>query len=158
MRCSRSLSPLALAAMLLAAALPASPAGAQRGQPPHAWLFGAWTGGLFPVAPQLSTEACRSQPSVVFGQDVVARSSLIQPGMVRRVIETASTARGRVEFRFVPAGDNTSSNVLGQPDAAVSGFGCESPDVLHVQRMGPNEITFPGCKDFPNPLVRCPSS
>ena len=160
MRRSRSFSPLAifplaLAAMLLAAALPALPAWAQGGRPPpHAWLFGAWTGGLFPVAPGLAAEACRSQPSVVFGQDAVARSSLIQPGMTQRVIETANATKGRVEFRFVPASD-TPGNVLGQPDTAASGFGCDSPDVLHVQRRGENEIAFPGCADFPNPLVRC---
>jgi len=35
------------------------------------------------------------------------------------------------------------------------GFGCPSPDVLHVQRRGENEISFPGCNDFPYPLVRC---
>ncbi len=156
MRRSPPIFPLALAAMLLAAAHPAPPAAAQRRPPPHAWLFGAWTGGLFPVAPDLATEACRSQPSVVFGQDAVARASLIQPGMTQRVIETANATRGRVEFRFVPAND-TPGDALGQPDPAASGFGCELPDVLHVQRMGPDEITFPGCKDFPNPLVRCPS-
>ena len=147
---------LPLAAMLLAAAFPALPAGAQRGLPPHAWLFGAWTGGLFPAAPHPSAEACRSQPTVVFQPDVVARASLIQPGLTKRVVETANATPGSVEFRFVPAGD-TPDSVLDQPAAAAtSGFGCESPDVLHVQRIGPNEITFPGCKDFPNPLVRCP--
>ena len=156
MRRSPFISPLALAAMLLAAASPALPATAQRGRPPHAWLFGAWTGGLFPVAPGLAAEACRSQPSVVFQQDVVAHASLTQPGLTRRVVETANATPGRVEFRFVPASD-TPSDVLGQPDPAASGFGCESPDVLHVKRTGPNEITFPGCKDFPSPLVRCPS-
>ncbi len=147
---------LPLAAMLLAAAFPALPAGAQRGQPPHAWLFGAWTGGLFPAAPHLSAQTCQSQPAVVFRQDVVARASLIQPGLTQRVVETANATRDRVEFRFVPAGD-TPGSMLGQPASAAAGFGCDSPDVLHVQRMGPNEITFPGCKDFPNPLVRCPS-
>jgi hypothetical protein len=37
------------------------------------------------------------------------------------------------------------------------GFGCISPDVLRVQRRTENEITFPDCKDFPYPLVRCPA-
>lgn len=146
---------LPLAALLLAAALPALPAGAQRGEPPHAWLFGTWIGGLFPPPPHPSAEACRTQPTVVFGQDVVARASLIQPGLTQRVVETANATPGRVEFRFVPA-NATPGDVLGQSDPAAAGFGCESPNVLHVQRKGPNEITFPGCKDFPSPLVRCP--
>ena len=52
---------------------------------------------------------------------------------------------------------NTPSDLLGRPDQAAGGFGCESPDVLHVERVKQNEISFPGCKDFPNPLVRCPA-
>ena len=28
---------------------------------------------------------------------------------------------------------------------------------LRVQRRGENEISFPGCTDFPYPLVRCPA-
>ena len=36
------------------------------------------------------------------------------------------------------------------------GFGCGgSPDVLRVQRRGPDEIAFPDCADFPSPLKRC---
>lgn len=147
---------LPLAAMLLAAALPTLPAAAQRGLPPHAWLFGAWTGGLFPAPLHPSAASCQSRATVVFGQDVVARASLTQPGLTQRVVETANVTRGRVEFRFVPA-SATPRDLLGQAEPATSGFGCDSPDVLYVQRKGPNEITFPGCKDFPNPLVRCPS-
>ena len=152
----RRFSPLAA---LLAPALLTAPALAQRTQPPHAWLFGTWTGGLFPAAPHLSAKACESQPVVVFQQDVVAHASLIAPGLTRRVIETANAAPDRVEFRFVPA-SNTPNSLLGQSEPGQSdaaGFGCESPDVLHVERKGRNEITFPGCKDFPNPLVRCPA-
>ena len=37
------------------------------------------------------------------------------------------------------------------------GFGCESADVLHVVKRGENEIMFPGCADFPYPLIRCSS-
>lgn len=142
-------------AMLLAASIAAVPAGAQRGSPPHAWLFGTWTGGLFPAAPHVSARTCQAQPAVIFGQDAVAHASLTLPGMIQRVIETAKAAGNRVDFRFVPVSD-APPGLLGQPDLAATGFGCESPDVLHVERKGPNEITFPGCRDFPNPLVRCP--
>ena len=147
---------LPLAAMLLAATAPSLPAQAQRGQPPHAWLFGTWAGGIFPVPPHGSAKACQSGPTVVFSQDAVAHASLMQPGLTQRVIETAKVSGPRVEFRFVPAA-NTPSDLLGQPDQAAGGFGCESPDVLHVERVKHDEISFPGCKDFPNPLVRCPA-
>jgi hypothetical protein len=40
--------------------------------------------------------------------------------------------------------------------AGAQGFGCANPDELHVERRNNNEIVFPGCADFPNPLVRCP--
>jgi hypothetical protein len=142
------------AAPALGASPPAAPA--QRSTPPQSWLFGTWTGGLFPVAPSLAAQTCRTQPVVVFTPDVVAHAFLVQPGMAQRVVETASVDASRVEFRFVPASD-TPAGVGAQLDPAAAGFGCESPDVLHVQRDGANEITFPGCKDFPNPLVRCPS-
>ena len=34
--------------------------------------------------------------------------------------------------------------------------GCASgPDVLRVERRGPDEIAFPGCGEFPSPLKRC---
>ena len=36
-----------------------------------------------------------------------------------------------------------------------AGFGCPDPNVLPVQRRGENEIAFPGCTDFPFPLIRC---
>ncbi len=149
---------LPLAALLLAAAFPALPAGAQRGQPPHAWLFGTWTGGLFPAPENISSEACLSQPVVIFTRDLVLRATLIQQTLTQRVIETANVAAGNVEFRFAPGGAAAGDSALGLPNpATAAGFGCASEDVLHVQRKGPNEITFPGCKDFPNPLVRCPS-
>ena len=46
---------------------------------------------------------------------------------------------------------------LSQAGAGEVGFGCEDPDLLHVQRRGENEISFPGCPEFPYPLVRCPA-
>jgi hypothetical protein len=158
MRRSSSISPLALAAMLLAAASPALPAGAQPPQPPHAWLFGTWTGGLFPVPEKLSAEACLSQPVVIFTRDLVMRATLINQTLTQRVVETANVTPGGVEFRFAPGGVVAGSDTFGMPNPATAGgFGCDSENALHVQRKGPNEIAFPGCKDFPNPLVRCPS-
>ncbi len=120
---------------------------------PHGWLFGTWTGGLFPVTPGALVEACRT-PTAVFSKDAVARSSLIDPAFTPRAIETVRANPKGAEFRFTvarPAATDAAAEKL------AAGFGCENPDVLHVTRDGENEISFPGCADFPNPLVRCPT-
>jgi hypothetical protein len=145
-----------LGTLMLAAPAPATP----RGQPPHAWLFGAWTGGLFPVSPGLTQEACLTQPVVIFTRDVVLRATLTEPLYTQREVETARAIEGGTEFRFVgnqpPLVSGQGSDLLGlaTPKPAI-GFGCENPDVLHVARRSENEISFPGCADFPYPLVRC---
>lgn len=149
-----------LLALLIFAAVPWSVARSQSGGP-HAWLFGAWTGGLFPVPPGLTAQACLGQPTVIFTRDVVLRASLTDVMFAQRVIVTARTSAGQTDIQFTPSVDalaTTSNGLLGlsAPNAA-AGFGCESADVLHVQRVGENEIRFPGCHDFPNPLVRCPA-
>lgn len=128
------------------------------GQPPHAWLFGTWTGGMYPAPTSLTAEACLAQPVVIFTRDVVLRATLTETIYNQRVIETALTSSSGTEFRFAAASPSASSDLLGMPEAAnASGFGCDTPDVLHVQRRTNNEITFPGCTDFPYPLVRCPA-
>jgi hypothetical protein len=148
-----------LAAPLVAAPLlaaPASPVRAQ-GEPPHAWLFGSWTGGLFPAPSNITAAACLAQPVVIFSRDVVLRATLTDVTYTQRVIATARTNPGVTEFQFAPATPPT-TGLFGAPAAATqSGFGCQNPDELTVQRRSDNEITFPGCADFPNPLVRCPS-
>ena len=139
-----------LAGLLLAAqAATAHAQGAP--QPPHAWLFGTWVGGIFPVPNDMTREACFSQPVVVFTRDLVMRATLVELTLTQREIETVRTSPQGAEFRFV--GTRTAGNMLG--GATGGGFGCESPNVLHVQRRGENEISFPGCPEFPNPLVRC---
>jgi hypothetical protein len=124
-------------------------------QPPHAWLFGTWSGGLFPAPSGMSAEACLAQPVVIFTRDIVLRSSLTDQFYVQRLIETALTNPGGTQFRFtsVPA----AAGLLAGGSAAGAGFGCGDPDSLVVERKSDNEITFPGCADFPNPLVRCRS-
>lgn len=146
------------AACLLAGALLAIPAprGMAQALPPHAWLFGSWTGGLFPVPDNgLPARLCLAQPTVIFTRDLVLRTSLTDPTYSQREVETARTGPGGTEFRFAPAGPGT-GGLLGLGAAPPpAGFGCEDPNVLHVQRKSDNEITFPGCVDFPYPLVRC---
>ncbi|MDA8249797.1 MAG: hypothetical protein M0Z28_11540 [Rhodospirillales bacterium] len=148
---------------LLAALLclvPVADAAAQA-PPPHAWLFGAWTGGLFPADPHPSRESCLAQPTVVFMRDIVLRATLTDATYVQRVVATARVSGNRTDFTFAPAPPSASGAVdplTGAPQtgAAASGFGCAGPDELHVVRKSANEIVFPGCADFPNPLVRCP--
>ncbi len=112
--------------------------------PPHAWLFGTWTGGLFPVLEGQLAQDCRTQPTVAFAQDAVAHASLTASSMTQRIIETVRTSPSGAEFRFTP--DAT--------DAA--GFGCDDPNDLHVAREASTAISFPRCAAFPYPLERCP--
>lgn len=142
----------------------AADAAAQPAAPPHAWLFGAWTGGLFPPVPNPTAETCLAQPSVVFTRDVVLRATLTDVIYIQRVVATARTRGQRTDFTFapLPAQSGAATDPLtGLQSAAASsgqGFGCAGgPDELHVERKSANEIIFPGCADFPNPLVRCPS-
>ena len=136
----------------LVAAPAAAPAVAQGGQPPHAWLFGTWTGGIFPVSSSLPPQTCLSQPVVIFTRDLVMRATLTEQTLTQREIQTARAIPGGMEFRLTSTGVAPGALVRG---ARGGGFGCASPDVLTVQRRGDNEITFPGCADFPNTLVRC---
>ena len=146
----------ALAFFLLAAPAhaqsPSQPPSAPSSLPPHAWLFGEWTGGFFPVPAGLSREACLAAPVVVFTRDLAMRATLTEQAYTQREIETARAVPGGIEFRFT-SGVSGSRFFGGYSE--LSGFGCETADVLHVQRRGENEIIFPGCEDFPNPLIRC---
>jgi hypothetical protein len=102
----------------------------------------------------MTAAACFSQPTVIFTRDLVMRATLTEQTLTQREVETARSTPQGTEFRFA-GNPGASSGLLGSRIPAMTGFGCESPDVLHVQRRGENEIVFPGCADFPNPLVRC---
>jgi hypothetical protein len=135
---------IAAVAIVLTLAL-TSPLTAQlRAPPPHAWLFGTWIGGLFPPPVTLGAQECLAQPMVIFTRDVVMRAVMVSPTYAQRLIDTARVTPNGFEIRLVPVAP-----------AADSGFGCPNPNVLPVQRRGDNEITFPGCTDFPFPLIRC---
>lgn len=131
----------------------APPAEAQQAAPqPHAFLFGAWTGGLFPPPSNVSAQQCLAQPTVIFTRDVVLHATLLDVRYVQRAIETARGTGNGIDFAFLAAPAAQRAFGIGAPD---QGFGCASPDELHVRRLSSNEISFPGCKDFPFPLVRC---
>ncbi|MBR0658760.1 hypothetical protein [Neoroseomonas oryzicola] len=138
--------------LLLAAPLLAAGASAQDRPPaPHEWLFGSWTGGIFPPA---DTEGarCLGQPTVIFTRDVVMRTALLDPSYRQRLIETVATREDTASFRFTPAAPGGMASRL----PADFGFGCPGgPDELIVQRVGPDEITFPNCREMPSPLRRC---
>jgi hypothetical protein len=120
----------------------AAVSGASSNQPPHAWLFGSWTGGLFPVLDGMVAQDCRTQPTVVFSKDAVGHASLLGTGLTQRVIVTVRATPKGAEFTFAPA------------DAGPR-FGCPNEDELQVVRASPNEISFPNCTAFPYPLERC---
>ncbi len=150
---------LAAALLLASAVVPpgalAAPAPAQDPSlPPHSWLFGTWTGGIFPAPNGLSSQACLSQPVVIFTRDLVLRATITEQELTQREIETVRSSPQGADFRFAVSGGG-GSGLLGDGGGRANGFGCASPDELRVQRRGENEITFPGCADFPNPLVRC---
>ena len=152
--------PALLLTPLLLAASPLAPAVAQT-PPPHAWLFGAWTGGLFPAPRHVTAETCLAQPTVVFMRDIVLRATLTDVTYVQRVVATARTQGNHTDFTFAPVppppdGNDPLSRLTAGPSPQ-QGFGCATPDMLTVVRKNANEIVFPHCADFPNPLVRCPS-
>lgn len=150
---------IALLAALLTLAVPA--AAQQSALPPHSWLFGAWTGGLFPAPVTLNAQECLAQPTVIFTRDTVMRESLTAPAYVQRLVETVRAVASGAEFRFIaaPTPPATASGMFDMmPNAGAEiGFGCQDPNALQVRRLGPNEISFPNCPAFPYPLVRCPS-
>ncbi len=153
------LLPLLLAILTTLPQLASAPAraqapGAAPAGPPHAYLFGTWTGGIFPAPANIPLQACLSQPVVIFTRDLVMRATITEQVLVQREIETARIAPGGIEFRFAGSAP-PSRNFIVPTGPQNTGFGCEGPDVLHVLRRGENEIAFPGCADFPNPLVRC---
>lgn len=136
--------------MLLAPLLAGGAAAQDRPAAPHDWLFGSWTGGIFPPA---DTEGprCTAQPTVIFTREIVMRVGLLDPAYRQRGIETVAAREDGATFRFTPAG------MTGRlpPDV---GFGCPGgPDTLEVRRLGPDEIEFPNCRDMPSPLRRCGS-
>ncbi|HYZ32798.1 MAG TPA: hypothetical protein VE684_11030 [Crenalkalicoccus sp.] len=142
-----------LIALLLALPISAAPdAGAQQREPPHAWIFGEWTGGQFPAS-DTTGPACFGSPTVIFLRDVVMRSTPLDVAFRQRLIETVAAVPNGLEFRFTPP--TPLLTPLGPRVPEDAGFGCDSPNALHVERRGPDEIVFPNCRDFPSPLKRC---
>ena len=147
-RCLMLAAPL-LATTALAQTAPAPTAA--RPAIPHEWLFGSWTGGLYPAGETEGTR-CLAQPTVIFTREVVMRAGILDPAYRQRFVETASTRPGATTFRFIPAAP------AGSRLPPEIGFGCPGgPDTLDVEQVGPNEIVFPNCREMPSPLRRCGS-
>lgn len=131
------------------------PSARERTGPPHEWVFGVWTGGLFPAG-EPDVPACFGGPTVIFTRDLVFRASLLEVAYRQRTIETVATQANGLEFRFTPAAPVVTP--LGPRLPPDAGFGCSgNPNVLRVQRRGPDEIVFPDCTEFPSTLKRCVS-
>lgn len=131
---------------LLATPAGFSPAWAQRPLPPHGFLFGSWTGGLFP-ATDTEGPACSGAVTMIVTPDVVMRASSLDVAYRQRLVESVALTPDGVEIRLAP--------VPGRP-MPEAGFGCgTSPDLLRVTRRGNDEIVLTGCSDFPFPLRRC---
>jgi hypothetical protein len=126
---------------------------AQQAAPPHAWVFGSWTGGIFPPG-ETEGPRCTAQPVVIFTRDVVLRASPLDVVYRQRLVETVTAEPDALEFRFAPVQpQNTPFGMRIPPD---SSFGCPGgPNVLRVELRGPNEIAFPNCAEFASTLRRC---
>ncbi|WP_439578737.1 hypothetical protein [Elioraea sp.] len=138
---------LALAIVVLFA-----PAAASAQTEPHAWLYGAWSGGHTPPLRGATAAACLAQPTVIFTRDIVLHTTLLEPVFQQRLIETVRATPEGVEIRLRPVARPPG------PFARMAGmgFGCDGdPNLLRVQRLEGGEIGFPGCVDFPSPLVSC---
>ena len=108
----------------------------------------------------VGAQECLALPVVIFTRDSVMRVVITDQLYVQRLVETARITPEGVEFRFVgPPAMAAAGPFNVSPGGGPSevGFGCISPDILRVQRRTENEISFPGCTDFPYPLVRCPA-
>jgi hypothetical protein len=133
----------------LTLALAVSGAEAQQSGAPHEWLYGAWTGGIFPPADN-SNPRCLGQPTVIFMRDVVQRATPLDFAYRQRLIETVAARENGVEFRFTPI------PIPGGRVPPDFTFGCHAgPDTLVVERRGENEIALPDCAEMPFPLRRC---
>ncbi len=128
-------------------------ASAARGaQPPHAWLFGTWAGGILPAPAHMSSTECLAHASFEVSQDIVMHSTLTHPAPIHNLIVSVRGTPDGTIFVLAPPSEKPAM-IAGVP--VDLGFGCPHPNVLRVVRVGPNEIRFPDCTGFPSPLVRC---
>lgn len=138
-----------LPALLAAPALVTSALAQTRQGPPHEWMFGSWSGGIFPAVDTVGP-GCFGNVSLIVMRDVIMRVSSLEFSYRQRAIETVAMTPDGLEFRLVP--------VPGRAPAEI-GFGCDgNPNLLRVQRRGPDEVVLPGCGEFPGALRRCLTS
>ena len=128
--------------------------GQESGLPPHAWLFGAWAGGILPAPSDMSGQECDARATFVVTKDVVIHSTLTHPQAIENLIASVRGTPAGTIFVLAPT-ETKPETVAGITDDL--GFGCPQPGVLRVVKVGPNEIRFPDCAGFPSPLVRCPA-
>ena len=149
---ARRIATILLAGVILASFTPLRPATAQN-LPPHAWLFGAWAGGILPAPPNMTAAECEARATFVVTKDVIIHSTLTHSEAIQNLIASVRGTPNGTIFVLAPT-DTKPDTIAGITDDL--GFGCPQPDVLRVVKAGPNEIRFPDCAGFPSPLVRCP--
>lgn len=120
--------------------------------PPHAWLFGAWAGGILPAPAHMSPAECQAQASFVVTKDVVIHRTLTHPQAIQNLIVSVRGTPDGTIFMLAPPQEKPEV-IAGVPMDL--GFGCPNDTVLRVVRVGPNEISLPNCAGFPSNLVRC---
>ena len=144
---------LCLAGTFLSA--PVLPAAAQQ-MPPHAWLFGTWTGGVFPPPQNMSREACLSQPVVIFTRDLVMRATLTEQELTQRVIESARATPTGMEFRFASNGMTAPDGILGKPYAAADGLRLRQRQRAARAAAGRERDQLPRLRRLPQPAGALP--
>lgn len=140
-----------LAGAMLAGLLPQASLRAAEA-PPHAWLFGAWAGGILPAPDHMSAAECRAQTSLIVTQDVVIHRTLTHPDAIQNLIVSVRGTPDGTIFMLAPPQEKPEV-IAGVP--VDLGFGCPNGNALRVVRVGPNEIRLPDCTGFPSDLVRC---
>ncbi|HTI00167.1 MAG TPA: hypothetical protein VL752_04385 [Acidisoma sp.] len=140
-----------LAGAVLAGLLP-QPSLRAAEAPPHAWLFGAWAGGILPAPAHMNLAECQANTSFAVSQDVVVHRTLTHPAAIQNlIVSVRGTPDGTIIMLAPP--QEKPEVIAGVP--VDLGFGCPANNVLRVVRIGPNEIRLPDCTGFPSPLVRC---
>ncbi|WP_424812407.1 hypothetical protein [Roseococcus sp. YIM B11640] len=140
----RSLLPVVGGLLASPAVIARAQAPARQG-PPHEWMFGSWTGGIFPAV-ETEGPGCFGNVSLIVTRDVIMRVSSLDISFRQRAIETVALIPNGLEFRLVPV----------QGRIPEIGFGCDNnPNLLRVQRRSDDEVVLPNCVEFPSALRRC---
>ena len=129
--------------------------------PPHAWLFGAWTGGIFPPPSTLSAQECLAMPVVIFTRDIVMRAVITDEHYAQRLVETARVTPEGVEFRLTPPLAAAPAGPFSlSPSGGGRRCGLRLHQPGHPARAAPHRERdqLPGLRRFPLPAGALPGA